>query len=220
MNLYNEKSKQYFSNVRYDLIKLLPNVKLNSVLEVGAGGGDTILKIKEMGLAQKVTGIELMEINGSNQHNKEIDQFIFGNIETDSFDLEEKSFDVIICGDVLEHLIEPWRTVQKLSTLLKKEGILIISCPNIRHYTGLFKIFIKGDFTYTKEGLFDRTHFRFFCKKNLKELAESGGLKVKTITPLFKLVEFNKSYVVNVLTLGLLEQFFALQYVIVAYKED
>ena len=108
----------------------------------------------------------------------------------------------------------------KLSGLLKKDGILIISCPNIRHYTGLFKIFLKGDFTYTKEGLFDRTHFRFFCKKNLKELAESGGLKVTTITPLFKLVEVNKSYIVNLFTLGLLEQFFALQYVIVASKED
>ena len=37
----------------------------------------------------------------------------------------------------------------------------------------------KGDFRYVDAGILDRTHLRFFCKKNILELFEDNGYKVE-----------------------------------------
>jgi 2-polyprenyl-3-methyl-5-hydroxy-6-metoxy-1,4-benzoquinol methylase len=215
---YSEKPIQYFSNVRHDLISLIPASGVERVLEIGAGGGDTILNLKQTGRAKEVTGIELMQIENSNQRNPIIDHFFFGNIEIDNFDLPKNHFDVIICGDVLEHLLDPWSVVKQLSELLRPMGRLIISCPNIRHFSGFIEIFVKGRFPYKDQGLFDKTHFRFFCKSNLIELAQSGGLRLSNSTPLFKLARSGRSYYINMITLGLFEELLSLQYAVVVEK--
>jgi 2-polyprenyl-3-methyl-5-hydroxy-6-metoxy-1,4-benzoquinol methylase len=219
MNLYEDKPVSYFSNIRHDLISLIPPNRMYKILEIGAGGGDTLLKLKSNGLANEVTGIELMEIPGSNQKNKEIDKFYFGDIETEDFSLEPGWYDVIICGDVLEHLVDPWTVVNKLTASLAGGGILIISCPNFRYFKSFVEVQLKGSFRYTGEGLFDKTHLRFFCKKDLKNLAESAGLKVKEMVPLFKLLRPNETYFLNWITFGLFEQLLSLQYAVVARKE-
>ena len=215
---YKKKPFQYFSSVRYDLISLIPDGDDIKVLEIGAGGGDTILELKRSGKAKEVTGVELMEIENSNQQNPSIDKFYFGNIETDDIELPLNYYNVIICGDVLEHLLDPWTVVSRLSRLLRSEGVLIISCPNIRHFSAFKEIFIKGSFPYSEQGLFDKTHFRFFCKKDLKDLVKSCGLKFSFATPLFRLNKSGISYYINLLTFGLFEEYLSLQYAVVAKK--
>ena len=78
----------------------------------------------------------------------------------------------------------------------------------------LAAIFIKGDFHYTDQGLFDRGHLRFFCKNNMQDLFEQNGLIVKRFS--FRLAKLRK--VLNLITFGLFEEFMVKQYLVVACK--
>ena len=220
MHYYDIKDKNYFTGTRIDLIQLLPKNPKQKVLEIGAGGGDTIAYIKSNNLAEEVVGVELFEIPNSNQKNPVIDKFIFGNIEQIELPFEENYFDVIICGDVLEHLIDPWSVVDKLSNYLKKGGVVLASLPNIREMNTLIKIAFLGDFRYKEEGgVLDKTHLRFFCKKNIIDLLSTSKLKPIYNCPSFKYNPSQKSRkIMNILTLGLFQNFLTFQHLIISEK--
>jgi ubiquinone/menaquinone biosynthesis C-methylase UbiE len=219
MKFYDVKETLYFTNPRIDLIKLIPKKDGNRVLEIGAGGGDTLIEIKRQKLATEVVGIELMEMSNSNQGNAEIDKFIICDVERTELEFPDSYFDVILLGDVLEHLLDPWSFLKKTSRCLKQGGLFIASIPNIRYYTAMFKVFLKGDFGYDDQGLFDRTHFRFFCKKNMKSLFNTESFRCLQIMPRDHLYEIkSKRKVFNRLTFGAFEEFLTLQYIVVAQK--
>jgi 2-polyprenyl-3-methyl-5-hydroxy-6-metoxy-1,4-benzoquinol methylase len=219
VELYTDKSKSYFANIRHDLISFLPKHGVDALLEVGAGGGDTLVEIKRLGLAKEVVGIELMRLPGTNQENSSIDEFIYGDFETLDARVSPSSFDVILCGDVLEHLVDPWKAVEKITAFLKPGGLLVVSCPNARYFEMFVKIFIKGSFEYSSSGLFDKTHLRFFCKRDLiRMLTVRNELEVNSATPSFKVNRKSRTYFFNLLTLGLLEQFLTHQYIVCAKR--
>ena len=219
MKFYDEKKELYFTNPRIDLIKLIPRADNNRILEIGAGGGDTLLEIKKQNLAKEVVGIELMQMQNSNQNSPDIDKFIICDVEKTELEFPDSYFDVILLGDVIEHLLDPWAFLKKISRCLKTEGLFIASIPNIRYYPAMFKVFFKGDFGYESQGLFDKTHFRFFCKKNMRSLFTTESFKCRDIVPRDHLYEIkSKRKVFNRLTFGLFEEFLTLQYIIVAEK--
>jgi SAM-dependent methyltransferase len=87
-------------------------------------------------------------------------------------------FDAVVCGDVLEHLREPWDALAFLATLLRPGGTAVLSVPNIAHWTGR-RALVRGRFPYAEHGLFDRTHLRFFTRAGVHELARGAGLVVR-----------------------------------------
>jgi len=80
-------------------------------------------------------------------------------------------FDALVCGDVLEHLRDPWDALAFLATLLRPGASAAISVPNVAHWTGR-RALLRGRFPYAEHGLFDRTHLRFFTRAGARELAE------------------------------------------------
>lgn len=218
MQQYLNKPDDYFTHARMDLISMIPKLENAKILEIGAGGGDTLLEIKRRGLAQEVTGIELNALPDSNQNHLQIDRFIIGNVEQIQIPSELNYFDVIICGDVFEHLVDPWQLVKRLSDHLKKGGFLITSIPNIRIKSALFKIFIKGDFRYTKDGTFDQTHLRFFCKKNMIDLLNLPTLQTVHVKRNFDFHPRSMGYLFNSITINLFEEFIALQFLFLVKK--
>jgi len=218
--MYNDKKSNYFENIRMDLIHLIPETfKACNILEIGCGNGATLYKLKQMGIASTTTGIELFPSPKNNYYNT-IDHFMSNNIETLIFPIQmNNSFDIIILGDVLEHLIDPWAALKKISFLLTPKGKILISLPNIRNYTILKSIILKGDFKYEEAGILDKTHLRFFCKKNALDLLENAGLKVEVITSLFdNETKKSKRYWLNKITFGVFHDFFVYQHLIVGVK--
>ncbi len=218
---YIDKDIAYFSKPRLDLVSLLPKNPNQKILEIGAGGGDTLVEIKKRGLAQEVVGVELMKLVNSNQQNVLIDKMIIANLDNEKPDLPNEYFDIILAGDVLEHLVDPWGVVETISGYLKKGGLLIVSLPNIQEIQTLYKVFILGDFAYNPEGgILDKTHIRFFTKKNIKNLFTTKDLKVQQLIHGFEIQLGGKSKraLANKLTLGLLSDFWAVQYLVIAQK--
>ncbi len=211
--LCQEKNMGYFSNVRHDIIKLIPYNQNNKILEVGCGEGNTLLTLKSMKKASYIAGIDIIDLN----QKEKLDKFICGDIEkrVSSLPFPETFFDIIICADILEHLVNPWKVVKELKKYLKLGGYFIASIPNIREIKTMTTIFLKGDFKYSDAGILDKTHLRFFCKKNMEKLFLEAGYKIDKITHNLS----PKRNLVNKLTLGFWEEFFVMQYLIVARKE-
>jgi 2-polyprenyl-3-methyl-5-hydroxy-6-metoxy-1,4-benzoquinol methylase len=211
---YDQKAHDYFSNIRLDLIRLIdPKSKDLKVLEVGAAYGETLNYLKQNGIAKQAVGIDIFEDKTNSNNYKKIDRFIFGNIEEIEFPEYENYFDLILLPDVLEHLIEPKKVLDKLKKYLSQNGTIIVSMPNIRHYSAINKIFFKGNFKYEESGLFDYTHMRFYCRKNIQELLESSGFKVLKEESAIKNYKGKSiTKIINSLTFGLMEEFFSLQY--------
>jgi SAM-dependent methyltransferase len=214
---YLDKASGYFSVERRDLFELAP-AHSGRVLEIGAAQGATLSALKRSGKAREVIGVELVALARDLQISSEIDRFIAADIELHSLDLEADSFDLIICGDVLEHLRDPWRTLGYLAGFLRSDGTFLISLPNIRYWRALGRI-VLGDFRYAPSGVLDRTHLRFFCRKNMIDLIRSSGLAIRHVEPSFRRQpELHRDRRLNALSLGLGEQFLAQQYLFVCSK--
>lgn len=172
----------YFANTKTNLLELIPHrLRNGNLLEIGAAGGNTLIYAKENGYAKNIYGIELCKLENSNQTSNLFSDFIIANIEEVELPYKKETFDIILCGDVLEHLVDPYNIVRKLSYYLKDDGVFIASIPNIRKLSILYDIFIKGDFKYTEHGILDKTHLRFFTKKNMIELFENNGYTVMNV---------------------------------------
>lgn len=218
MNYYSEKRGSYFINPRKDLISLLPDQPNLHVLELGAGGGDTLIELKKTGKANTVVGIELFPLEGTLQNDPLIDQFIIGNVEEMDLDLKKDSFDVVLMGDVLEHLLDPWQTIKKITPYLKVGGIMMASIPNIRNRKAFKKIFINGDFGYDREGLFDKTHYRWFCKKNMIDLMTPEGFELVSSISNLEFKKGSGTRLFNRLTGRVFEEFLTVQFITISKK--
>ena len=94
--------------------------------------------------------------------------------------LTAQSFDVAVFGDVLEHLRNPWKLLEETRQLLKPEGYIVASIPNIAH--GAIRLaLLQGRFEYMDLGLLDNTHLRFFTRKSVESLFERAGYFVEVI---------------------------------------
>ena len=151
---YENKTSDYYTNIRKDLVSMIEHKKDLKVLEVGAGFGETLFYLKQQGIASEAIGLDIFQDMAKKDQYKNIDGFIFGNSEELEWPQFNERFDVILLADVLEHLIEPGLVLEKLKKYLKPNGEILVSMPNIRHYSAFVKIFIKGNFDYQESGIF------------------------------------------------------------------
>ncbi|CEG14015.1 Methyltransferase type 11 [groundwater metagenome] len=218
----NKKSKIYFSGLRRDIINLIDKGD-NRILEVGCAKGNTGYALKKEGYAKEVIGIELMQ-EATKEAEKKLDRAIYGNIETITLDFEENYFDYIIAGDVLEHLYDPWKTIQKLKPFLKEDGFFIASIPTIRNFKILFNLILKGEWNYVDAGILDKTHMRFFTKKTTVKMFAENGFEIVEIVPNYDIITYLipgkhiNGKLINRLTFMLFEEFLTIKYIIKAKK--
>lgn len=220
MNLYDEKDTQYFSTLRRDILSFFENESFDNLLEIGAGNGAGLIYLLENNIAKNVSGIDITSLDKGFQKDTRIKNFWLGNIENESFGIVENSYDCIICADVLEHLVDPWTTMNQIHSWLKPGGRFILSIPNIREISTLSQICLKGSFKYRKEGgILDKTHLRFFCKKDVKDLVANSGLKIENIYSNFQTVH-QKSWrtYFNSISFRLFEEFLTVQHIVLAKK--
>lgn len=89
----------------------------------------------------------------------------------------EVQFDYIIFADVLEHLSDPQKALKETRKVLKEDGRILISLPNVGHNDILINLY-DYSFHYTSTGLLDDTHIHLFGKRNLKEFCQGAGYKI------------------------------------------
>lgn len=100
-----------------------------------------------------------------------------------------RTFDYILFADVLEHLSDPEAVLRQAGKLLKSDGKILVSYPNIAHSDILNNLY-DNSFVYTEVGLLDNTHIHFAGRNDLAPMAMCAGLMLmelnKIIVPPFQ----------------------------------
>ena len=96
---------------------------------------------------------------------------------------EGQRYSVIICADILEHLLRPTAVLDACRRLLSDDGVLLLSIPNVT-YVGLLGELLAGEFRYRVEGLLDHTHLRFFTRLSLLRMLREAEWYVDHIEPI------------------------------------
>ncbi len=90
------------------------------------------------------------------------------------------NFDVVLAMAVIEHLVDPLSTLKNLRKVLKQNGKIIVTLPNVAHWSVRFSL-LRGRFDYEEYGIMDRTHLHFYTIKTAKELLRESGYRITEI---------------------------------------
>ncbi|MBC8523146.1 class I SAM-dependent methyltransferase [PVC group bacterium] len=166
---------EYYEHVRLELIEQIPK-SVTKILDVGCGSGQTGVHLKKTrGDDLEVVGIEYVESVGKIAA-KNLDRIFIGNVEELTLPFPSGYFDCILYGDLLEHLVDPWRVLVNHAQLLNDEGCVVASIPNIAYFK-VISMLKNGDWKYEQAGIMDKTHLRFFTYSSILEMFENADLE-------------------------------------------
>lgn len=146
------------------------------LLDVGAAQGVMARRLTERGF--EVTSIEsdpeLAALARAHCHH-----MIEADLDGELPELNGQ-FDVIVYGDILEHLKNPLAVLRGLNRHLRPDGTVIISIPNFVHLWVRLNVLV-GRFEYGKRGILDQDHLRFFTLASFKRCLGEARLKVEDL---------------------------------------
>lgn len=142
------------------------------VLDVGCLAGAFGAALKSERPATTVWGIELRP-DAAELAAGRLDHVIVGRFPDDVPSGER--FDCVVFNDVLEHLEDPWSALRATHAFLAPGGCVVASIPNVRHYSVVASLVLRGDWRYADAGILDRSHLRFFTSDSATRLFEECG---------------------------------------------
>src|SRR5215218_4240679 len=156
------------------LLNLVP--PNSAVLDVGCAGGYLGETLTEKGC--RVCGLDRNAdaIRSARIHYEEARLIDLESAA--SLPWPERSFDVLLAADVLEHLRDPSTALAMLVRYLRHDGLAVVSLPNVAHASVRIPL-LFGHFTYRERGILDATHCRLFTFNSARELVESSGLWIE-----------------------------------------
>jgi len=127
--------------------------------------------------ANSVLGIDILEEDIRKA--KELGyNFIYGNAERlDNY--VDRKFDVCVAGELIEHLANPGLFLRSARNLLKEDGILLITTPNVFTLGNVLRIL---KYMFHIESKVNKEHRAWYCFATLRQLLESAGFKVEYIS--------------------------------------
>lgn len=104
---------------------------------------------------------------------------VVGDLDTVDLTREFKAerFDVVLAGDVLEHVMDPARVLRQAKALLADDGYVVVSVPNMAHGSVRLAL-LHGDLPPSDTGLLDRTHIQYLTRSSFTKLLEDAGFAV------------------------------------------
>ncbi len=209
-----------------DLLARVP-AGARSVVDVGCGAGGFGRALRAKGFAGRLAGIEPDPALAA-QAAAHYDRVHRIDIDVQGVPMPPGSVDVLVYGDVLEHLRDPWGVLKRDAGLLAPGGTLLVCIPNLEHWSFAARL-LAGRWRYEEMGLFDRTHLRWFTRAGMRDAILAAGLRpVETAPRIFdseKAEDFAAKMRPGLLALGIdpdewLRRSLPLQYVWRAMKPD
>ena len=174
----------YGSSHRWALDQIKDLSPDSRILDIGPGSGAIGAHLSSLGFKD----LNAVEIDPrAREHLSTLKSY--AQIESEITTYSGKKFDLILLLDVLEHMPEPEEFLQVACTYLAPQGTLLISVPNIAHWTVRLML-LFGYFNYQERGILDRTHLQFFTKKRVDECLAKISLKVVEQSVTIDPVEF------------------------------
>ena len=146
----------------------------STVLDVGCSSGNLGREL----MAQKqciVDGIELDPGDATIAAKSLRHVWVFNIEDAEAVKQLNKKYDVIIFADVLEHLVDPASTLKRVKGLLKPNGSIVFSIPNMAHVSIRLAL-LRGEFRHTETGIVDKTHLHFYDLDEVKRVFHEAGM--------------------------------------------
>jgi SAM-dependent methyltransferase len=121
-----------------------------------------------------VTGVDCLEIPGVRERT---DDFFLADLNQGLPAGVGDGYDVVIAGDIIEHLIRPAAALREMRRVLRPDGQILLSVPNFGHWYPRVRV-VLGQFGYDRRGILDDTHLRFFTRSVLRRLARDCGFDI------------------------------------------
>jgi 2-polyprenyl-3-methyl-5-hydroxy-6-metoxy-1,4-benzoquinol methylase len=151
--------------------------KGRALLDVGAADG--LLSRRFTDLGWRVTGVERDPV-AAQAGTRWCERMVVANLDREVPSLESL-YDVIVFGDVLEHLADPLRVLTDFTRFLAPDGRVVVSVPNVAHFVIRLSL-LAGRFDYIDRGILDHTHLRFFTERSVRALISDAGLEIVRFT--------------------------------------
>jgi methionine biosynthesis protein MetW len=166
----------YFEFDRPELRALVPE-DARRVLDVGCGAGALGAALREeRGI--EVMGLEL-SADAAARARERLDAVVEADLDAlYELPFERGSFDAMVFGDVLEHLHDPHRLLRVLRPWLSDDGALVLSVPNVGHWSVVLPLLTEDRWPYADAGLLDRTHVHFFTLNEAELMLRDCGFEL------------------------------------------
>ncbi len=164
-----------------ELLEKIP-LSAKTILDVGCAQGALGATYLRRNPNCRVLGIDL-DAEAVDHARHRITEAFCGDVETTPMPFEvPEGIDCIIYGDVLEHLVDPWTVLVEQAKYLSPQGIVLVCMPNVEHWTFAARL-LTGSFDYDEQGLFDKTHLRWFTPRTMGRALQEAGLLLTDLTP-------------------------------------
>lgn len=190
------KDDSYYQLSRPELVVFIPpDIEKMKVLEIGCGAGN----FKKHMTCLEYWGVEPTPVMAEHAL-LNLDVVLVGNFETVENEIPNNYFDLVICNDVIEHMIDVDYFLKGIQTKMKPNGLMLGSIPNVRFAENIIRFMVLKDWRYTEWGILDKTHLRFFTQKSLRRLFEGSDFqleKFEGINPIKLKFGSPKSFLLN-----------------------
>jgi 2-polyprenyl-3-methyl-5-hydroxy-6-metoxy-1,4-benzoquinol methylase len=159
------------------ITRIVRELRRSPVLDVGAAQG--ILGQNLAGSGIEIDGIEPNPAwaEAARPHYRSV---FVSPIECVST-LPPRTYAVVVCGDVLEHVVDPIAALRKLRAAATEDATFVISLPNVAHLA-VRTMLLFGCFPRMQRGILDKTHLHFFTRKTAIQMLEEAGLRVERVS--------------------------------------
>jgi SAM-dependent methyltransferase len=142
------------------------------ILDVGCGPGWVADELRRRG--HYVVGVDSTTHDGVRDR---VDEFHEADLEDGLPADVSGEFDVVVAGDVIEHVRRPDRLMDQLAARLANDGEMLASVPNFAHWYPRGRVAL-GLFDYDQRGILDRTHLRHFTRRSFRRLVKESSLEL------------------------------------------
>lgn len=168
-----------------EISNILANEPRGRLLDLGCGDGDYSIRAQEMGF--EVTAGDL-----DNERFRYNGKIRFMNCDvTSTLPFKDGEFDVVVFLEIIEHLRNPYSVVRELCRILKPNGRLILSTPNILSLKSRIRFLFEGNYDYFREPPLDQIknpkakifnlHIVPYRYHELEFLLADGGFRVSKV---------------------------------------
>lgn len=169
-----KKPDLYYQNLRPEMEAFLPEV-YTRVLEIGCGEGNFRANLS---MTCEYWGVELSH-DAAQIASEKLDRVLVGSYEEVLNEIPDAYFDLVICNDVIEHMVDHDEFLRSLKQKLRRDAYIVGSIPNVRYISLLVDLLVKKDWQYKDKGILDSTHIRFFTEKSLKRMFDKNGFVIE-----------------------------------------
>jgi SAM-dependent methyltransferase len=184
----------YFTPVLRDVM-LKIEVRNARVLDVGCGTGLFLSPLVAAGCTQLygVDGPQDFTDRAIRRGYKEVT--VVADLNISPIPGANGTFDLVICKDVFEHLLNPTHALSEISRVLKKDGLLLLHVPNHFPLIGRLKFLFTNNIDtfsfFKKESRWTFPHIRFYeHQDSLQVLAAHNFSLVLDLSHHFQAIPF------------------------------